>query len=178
MKIGFLFPGQGSQSVGMGKDLYDTYKEVKNVYDEIKKLTGIDVAKITFESDEETLTQTKNVVGRRYIFWYQATGVGSAPTTSNDVRDGATGKQFETNPSFNINVTPGQQTFWIACPSGKTLKSVIAVNQSNAEIKDNFIKTTLNVEGANGFAATAYNIYTYTPNAAFGNADILKVTLQ
>ena len=29
MKIGFLFPGQGAQSVGMGKDLYDKYEEVK-----------------------------------------------------------------------------------------------------------------------------------------------------
>lgn len=137
-----------------------------------------DPTPITANALGATLTQTKNVVGRRYIFWYQATGVGSAPTISNDVRSGATGKQFETNLTFNINVAPGQQTFWIACPSNRTLKSVIAVNQSNAEIMGNFVHTTLNVEGANGFAATAYNIYTYTPNAAFGNADILKVTLQ
>ena len=30
MRIGFLFPGQGSQAIGMGKDLYDKYEEVKN----------------------------------------------------------------------------------------------------------------------------------------------------
>ena len=29
MKIGFLFPGQGAQSIGMGKDLYETYQEVE-----------------------------------------------------------------------------------------------------------------------------------------------------
>ena len=60
MKIGFLFPGQGTQCVGMGKDLYDTYKEVRDVYDEFFKITGIDVAKLTFESSEEELMQTKN----------------------------------------------------------------------------------------------------------------------
>lgn len=37
MQIGFLFPGQGVQKVGMGKDLYEKYEEVKNVYDEVKK---------------------------------------------------------------------------------------------------------------------------------------------
>lgn len=60
MKIGFLFPGQGAQSVGMGKDLYDKYEEYRNVYEEAKRLTGIDIANLTFNSDEEELNQTKN----------------------------------------------------------------------------------------------------------------------
>lgn len=60
MKIAFLFPGQGAQSVGMGKDLYLKYEEVKNIYDKVKELTGIDVAKISFDGEEELLNQTKN----------------------------------------------------------------------------------------------------------------------
>ncbi len=58
MKIGFLFPGQGSQSLGMGKDLYETYEEVRDIYDKVEKITGIDVKKISFE-EEETLNETK-----------------------------------------------------------------------------------------------------------------------
>lgn len=60
MKIGFLFPGQGAQSVGMGKDIYEKYEEAKKVYDKVKELTGIDIAKISFEGPEEELNQTKN----------------------------------------------------------------------------------------------------------------------
>ena len=60
MKIGFLFPGQGSQTVQMGKDIYDEYEEVRKVYDDVSKITGIDIAKLTFESDENELSQTKN----------------------------------------------------------------------------------------------------------------------
>lgn len=60
MKIGFLFPGQGSQNIGMGKDLYEKYEIVRNIYNEVKKLTGIDIAKITFEGPEELLNETKN----------------------------------------------------------------------------------------------------------------------
>lgn len=60
MKIGFLFPGQGSQSIGMGKDIYQKYEEAKNVYNAVKELTGIDVAKLTFDGDEENLNKTKN----------------------------------------------------------------------------------------------------------------------
>lgn len=60
MKIGFLFPGQGSQSIGMGKDIYDEYETAKKVYKKVQELTGIDIAKISFEGPEETLNETKN----------------------------------------------------------------------------------------------------------------------
>lgn len=60
MKIAFLFPGQGSQYIGMGKDIYDNYEEVRMLYEEIFNITGKDIASITFDSDEYTLTQTQN----------------------------------------------------------------------------------------------------------------------
>ena len=60
MKIGFLFPGQGAQSVGMCKDLYDTYEEVRKVYERANDILGFDVAKLTFESTEEELGKTQN----------------------------------------------------------------------------------------------------------------------
>lgn len=60
MKIGFIFPGQGSQYVGMGKDLYEKYESVKKVYEKANKILGIDVKEISFEDSEETLNQTKN----------------------------------------------------------------------------------------------------------------------
>lgn len=59
MKIGFLFPGQGSQSIGMGKDLYEKYEVVRKIYDKVQEITGIDIAKISFEGPEEKLNETK-----------------------------------------------------------------------------------------------------------------------
>ena len=58
MKIGFLFPGQGSQAIGMGKDIYDNYESVRNTYKKVEDITGIDIAKISFE-DQEKLNETK-----------------------------------------------------------------------------------------------------------------------
>ncbi len=59
-KIAFLFPGQGSQSVGMGKDLYDNYESAKNVFDTADKVLGKSITKMCFEGPDEDLKQTVN----------------------------------------------------------------------------------------------------------------------
>mgnify|MGYP000316164988 FL=1 len=60
MKISFLFPGQGTQTIGMGEDLYNKYKEVKNIYSKVEEITGIDIKEISFNGPEEKLNETQN----------------------------------------------------------------------------------------------------------------------
>lgn len=59
-KVAFLFPGQGSQAVGMGKDLYENYEAAKNAFDTADKTLGKSVTTICFEGPEEDLKQTVN----------------------------------------------------------------------------------------------------------------------
>ena len=58
--IGFLFPGQGSQSVGMGRGLYDAFPTVRAVYEEASSILGYDVAQLCFEGPVERLNLTEN----------------------------------------------------------------------------------------------------------------------
>ena len=60
MKRAFLFPGQGAQIVGMGKDIYEKYEEARKVFDEASNISGIDVKKLCFEGPEDELNKTEN----------------------------------------------------------------------------------------------------------------------
>jgi [acyl-carrier-protein] S-malonyltransferase len=55
-----VFPGQGSQKPGMGRDLHDQFSEARSVFQRVSEATGTDIARLCFESDEETLRQTQN----------------------------------------------------------------------------------------------------------------------
>lgn len=60
MKIACLFPGQGSQSVGMGKDLFDNFAEAKTTFEAIDKIAGRTLSMLCFEGPEEELKRTIN----------------------------------------------------------------------------------------------------------------------
>ena len=60
MAVAFTFPGQGSQAVGMGKDLADAFPEARRVFEEVDAALGEKLSKLIWEGPEETLTLTAN----------------------------------------------------------------------------------------------------------------------
>ena len=57
--IGLVFPGQGSQSVGMGKALAEAYPDIRSLYDEASSVLGYDIAALCFEGPPERLNLTE-----------------------------------------------------------------------------------------------------------------------
>ena len=60
MRRAFIFPGQGAQYVGMGKDYFDSFSIARETFEEADDLLGMALSKIIFEGPEDLLTQTKN----------------------------------------------------------------------------------------------------------------------
>lgn len=59
MKYAFIFPGQGAQEVGMGRDFFDRHKEAKDVFDEADDALGYAISRVIFEGPDDELTKTE-----------------------------------------------------------------------------------------------------------------------
>jgi len=59
MKTAYIFPGQGAQFPGMGKDLLEKYPEAQAYFDQAKEILGFDIQKVMFEGSAEDLKQTQ-----------------------------------------------------------------------------------------------------------------------
>jgi [acyl-carrier-protein] S-malonyltransferase len=58
--VAYLFAGQGSQYIGMGKDLYESFPQAREVFDKADKALGFSLSKLCFEGPQEELTKTNN----------------------------------------------------------------------------------------------------------------------
>lgn len=67
-----------------------------------------------------------------------------------------------------VPVTAGSKQVIIAVPAEKTVTSIVDTGLANSEVIDTFTKSTVSVEGANGYTAVDYNVYVYNSSTALG----------
>ena len=88
-----------------------------------------------------------------------------------------TGKAYAAGV-LTINVPAGAQRVVVACIAGKTgVTKVVNETAMNANVTDTFAKSTVNVEGAEGYTAVEYNVWCFEPAVPYENPAVLKVTL-
>ena len=117
--VAFLFAGQGSQYIGMGKDLYETFPESKAVFDKAQEVLGFDLKKLCFEEPEHLLKIT--TVSQPAILTVSIAALEAFKTKS------------EVRPKFLAGLSLGEYTALVAAGS-LTLEDGLKLVRKRSEI--------------------------------------------
>lgn len=182
-QVGNLIKSQNGTSIfsTKGKSVMDVLTEIlsKRLQPSITAQPSIGTFTLTGAGAVEAGTKTKDT-GAYTPFrnTFYGTSTGKPALDSAAIRAlGKTGKAYAAG-TLTLNVPAGTQRVAIACiATAKGVTKVINETAMNADVTSTFVKSTVPVEGANGYAAKDYNVWVFEPAVAYGNAAVLKVTL-
>ena len=118
-KLCLMFPGQGSQYIGMGKALYDSYDIVKECFGEASEVLGLQLDKLCFQGDIEELTATENAQPAMLTVSYAAYQVLM--------------KEIKCNPSVVVGHSLGEITA-LTCTGAISFADAIKITQQRGKL--------------------------------------------
>lgn len=121
---GLIFPGQGAQFVGMGKDLYDNFHQARDVFDTAGSILKFDLKKLCFEGPQEELSSTRN------------SQVAILATSIAALRSFEASSYYSTFcPKFCLGLSLGEYTALVACLS-ITLEDALVLVRKRGELME------------------------------------------
>lgn len=110
--------------------------------------------------------------------YFVGSTVDKATLTSDTMRNMTKKNEAYSAQTVYFTVPVGAGRVVIACPATSTgLKKVINTSALNADVTSTFVKSTLDIEGADGYSAITYNVWTFIPDVAYGQEAVLAFTL-
>lgn len=110
--------------------------------------------------------------------YFVGSTVDKATLTSATIREMTKKNGAYSAQTIEFTVPVGAGRVVIACPATSTgLKKVINTSALNADVTSTFVKSTLDIEGADGYSAITYNVWTFIPDVAYGQKAVLAFTL-